>query len=234
MRYFKSRLEAGKLLAEQIAPKYAQKTCAVVALSDGSIMVGAQIALKLRCVLTMLLTESIVLPRENEAAAVVGQDGQMVYNALYSAGEIDEIQGEFRTYIEGQRIEKIHKMNTLLRNGNLIRRDLLTHHNVILVSDGLNDGSTLDAAAEFLKSVPMSSLVIATPLASVPAVDRMHVLADDIFCLNVLTDYINTDHYYEIMDIPDHDAVVKTIQNVVQHWQQLEQPGSVNHYEPTK
>jgi putative phosphoribosyl transferase len=220
MRYFKSRLEAGSLLAEQIVPKYNHKTCAVVALSDGSVMVGAQIALGLKCVLTMLLTESIVLPRENEAAAVVGQDGQMVYNALYSTGEIEELQGEFRNYIEGQRIEKIHQMNTLLKSGNLIRRDLLTGHNVILVSDGLNDGSTLDAAADFMKSVPMTRLIVATPLASVSAVDRMHVLADEIFCIDVVTDYISTSHYYETQDVPDHDAVVRTIQSVVRNWRQ--------------
>lgn len=218
MRYFKSRVEAGQLLAEQIVPKYAKKPCAVVALSDGSVMVAAQIALGLRCVLTMLLTESIVLPRENDTAAVVSQDGEMFYNALYSTGEIEELQGEFRNYIEGQRIQKIHDMNALLGKGNLIRKDLLAGCNVILVSDGLNDGSTLDAAANFLKSVRTAKLIVAAPLASVSAVDRMHVLADEIYCINVLSDYISTDHYYASKDVPDHGAIIETIQKVVSSW----------------
>lgn len=218
--YFKSRVEAGKLLADQIAPKYLNKKCAVVALSDGGVMVGAEIAVRLKCVLTMLLTAPIVLPRENDVVAAVNQEGAMTYNDLYSTGELEELQSEFRTYIEQQRIQNIHEMNSLLGKGGLIRRDLLVGHNVILVSDGLNSGFSLDAAAQFLKPIKVEKLIVATPLASVPAVDRMHVLADEIYCLNVLADYMNTDHYYEAKDIPKHDAVISTIESVVEHWQQ--------------
>jgi len=42
--YFKSRVEAGELLAKQITEKYKGNECAVVALNDGGVMVGAQIA----------------------------------------------------------------------------------------------------------------------------------------------------------------------------------------------
>ena len=67
--YFKSRVHAGQLLASQIAKTYKNEKCAVVALSDGAVMVGAQIAMELHCVLTMLLTDAIQLPHENTAIA---------------------------------------------------------------------------------------------------------------------------------------------------------------------
>jgi predicted phosphoribosyltransferase len=73
--YFQSRVEAGQLLAKQIVQKYKGKNCAVIALSDGGVMVGAQIALELKCVLTLLLTETINLPREPDAVAGITQDG---------------------------------------------------------------------------------------------------------------------------------------------------------------
>jgi putative phosphoribosyl transferase len=100
----------------------------------------------------------------------------------------------------------------------LIRKDLLRERNVILVTDGLMDGFSLDIAMQFLKPIHMQRLIVATPLASVKAVDRMHILADEIFCLSVLEDYITTDHYYETHDVPPHDKVVKTVEEIVTHW----------------
>ena len=218
--YFKSRLEAGKIIADQLEPIYRNKKCAVVALSNGAVVIGAEIAVRLQCVLTMLLTAPIILPHENDAIGAVSQDGNVIYNDLYSTGELEELKTEYRTYIEQQRLQNIYEMNNLLGSGGLIRRDLLTGKNVILVSDGLNSGFSLDAAVEFLKPINIKRLIVATPLASVPAVDRMHILTDEIHCLDVVANYISTDHYYEAKDVPSHDVVINIIESVVAHWKE--------------
>jgi len=217
--YFKSRTTAGKTLAEQLAKKYLHEPCAVVALSDGGVMVGAQIALQLHAVLGMLLTEPINLPREDEAVAGISESGSFAYNNMYAPGEIEEFISEYRGFIEEQKFNKMSEMHRLLGGSGLIRPDLLEHKNIILVSDGLSSGFSLDVAMEFLKPISIKKLVVATPFASVPAVDRMHILADDIYCLNVLEDYISTDHYYEKNDVPHHEVVVKTLEEIMQHWQ---------------
>lgn len=217
--YFKSRAEAGEKLAVEIIKKYQGQPCAIVALSDGGVMVGAQIAMHLHCVLTMLLSEAIQLPREPTAVGGISQDGSFTYNKAYSPGEIEDLLSEYRGTIEQEKMQKMQDMHRLTGRGGLIRKDLLRDHNVFLVSDGLSNGFSLDIAAEFLKPIKLAKLIVATPFASVQAVDRMHILADDIFCLNVLEDYISTDHYYDKQDVPPHDAVVKTIQKIVTHWQ---------------
>jgi putative phosphoribosyl transferase len=217
--YFKSRVDAGQKLAEQIVKKYSGKPCAVIGLSDGGVMVGAQIAIKLHCVLTMLMSEPIELPREPEAVAGISQDGSFSYNSAYSPGELEDMLSEYRSFIEQEKLQKIQDMHRLVgHGGGLIRKDLLRNHNVILVSDGLSSGFSLDVAAEFLKPINVARLVVATPLASVKAVDRMHILADEIFCLSVVEDYITTDHYYDTQDVPPHDLVVKTVDQIVAHW----------------
>jgi putative phosphoribosyl transferase len=216
--YFQSRVEAGKLLAEQIKPHFNGRDCAVVALNDGGVMVGAQIALELHCVLTMLLTESITLPREDQAVAGIAQDGSFSYNQRYTQGEIDEFVGEYYHLIEQEKMTKMQEMHRLVGRGGLIRRDLLRDHHIILVTDGLFDGFALDVAMQFLKTIHTKKIIVATPLASVPAVDRMHVLADGIYCLSVIEDYISTDHYYDVQDVPSHDKVIKTIEEIVTHW----------------
>lgn len=216
--YFASRTEAGKLLATQIASKHSGEGYAVVALSDGSVMVGAQIALQLHAVLCMMLVEPISLPREGTPIGGISEDGSFAYNGLYSPGEIEELVSEYRSYIEEEKQAKLNEMHSLLGAEGLIRKDLLKDKVIILVSDGLSSGFSLDVAAEFLKTITYKKLIIATPLASVPAVDRMHILGDEIYCLTVIQDYITTDHYYDNQDIPSHDLIVKTIEEIMDHW----------------
>lgn len=206
------------MLARQLVPKYRYENCAVVCLNDGGAMVGAQIAVQLHCVLMMLMTEQIELPRENTPLAGITSEGNFAYNKSYSEGEISEFVDEYHNLIEQQKLAQLHKMNTLLGSGGMVRRDLLKGHNVILVADGFDSPFLLDLAAEFLKPIAIEKLIVATPLASVVAVDRMHIMADEIDCLSVVEDYISTDHYYDKQDIPDHATVVKTIEDIVLHW----------------
>jgi putative phosphoribosyl transferase len=216
--YFASRTEAGQMLAGQITKRHSGEGYAVIALSDGSVMVGAQIALQLHAFLCMLLVEPVVLPREGQPIGGISEDGSFAFNGLYSPGEIEELVGEYHSYIEEEKQSKLSEMHRLLGGGGLIRKDVLEDKVIILVSDGLSSGFSLDVAAEFLKTIKYKKLVIATPCASVPAVDRMHILGDEIYCLTVIQDYITTDHYYNLNDVPPHDTIVKTIEEIVSHW----------------
>jgi predicted phosphoribosyltransferase len=217
--YFKSRVVAGQQLAAKLVPKYRYENCAVVALSDGAVVVGAQIASQLHCVLTLLLTEAISLPGEPVPVASVDQDGGFAWGGMFSTGQLEEINNEFHGLIEQEKREKLSAMNRLLGQSGIINKDLLRDHNVILVSDGLNSAYSLDAAANYLKPIRMDKLIVATPLASVPAVDRMHLLADEILCLDVVDNFMDLNHYYEDNTILDHETTVKTIQNIVLKWQ---------------
>lgn len=216
--YFKSRAEAGQKLAAEISKKYQGSTCAVVALSDGGVMVGAQIAMQLKCVLTMLISESIELPREIAPLAGITEGGELTYNTAYSPGQIEDFLGEYRGLVEQEKLTKMQSMHRLTGKEGLIRKDLLKGHTVILVSDGLASGFSIEIAIDFLKTINTAKIIVATPLASIAAVDRMHILADDIFCLSVVEDYISTDHYYDVQDVPSHDLAVKTVSEVVSHW----------------
>ncbi len=216
--YFASRVQAGRMLAEQIAPKYRYEDCVVVALNDGGVIVGAQIAMKLHCAINMILTEDINIPMEPQAISGIAHDGSYTYNSYYERAVADELSGEYFNYIEQQKSEKMHSMQQLLGSGGVTRKDMLRGHRIILVSDGLRSPFSLELAVEFLKPIRFESLIVATPMASIQAVDRMHVLADDLYCLNVLDSELPTDHYYEANDIPDHQRVVEIIEKIILNW----------------
>lgn len=216
--YFTSRVDAGRQLGEQLL-KYKGKKCTIVALSDGAVVVAVQIAQMLKCPITMLLAEQIHAPGEPEAVASIDQDGGYSYNSSYSQGQRDEFDMEYHHIFEQQKLEKLSAMHRLLGSNELIKKDLLKGHTVIIVADGLGSVAAIDAAVLFLKSIKVKSLIIATPFASVTVVDRMHILADDIACLSVIQNYMETNHYYEDNKIPNHDTVIRTIQDMVKNWQ---------------
>lgn len=216
--YFASRVQAGRMLAAKLAPKYRYEDCVIVCLSDGGVMVGAQIAVELHTALTMLLIEEINLPMEPEAIGGISVDGAFSYNPYYRPGEVEELSSEFFQYIEAEKLAKMHDMHQLLGDGGLISRDLLRGRNIIIVSDGLKSAFSLEIAMQYLKPVSYKKTIVAVPLASVKTVDRMHVLADELYCLSVVEDYIDTDHYYDTQDVPSHDKVIETIEKVILNW----------------
>lgn len=216
--YFASRAQAGKLLANQLVTKYRYENCAVIALNDGGVVVGAQIAMHLHCVLSLLLNEEIKLPRELESIAAIDQNGTVTFNQSYSPGELDELIGEFYQYIEMEKLTSLSKLNSMLGSGKTVDPRLLAGRNIILVTDGLASGFAIDLAVQFLKPIPIEKIIVATPLASIPAVDRLHVAADEIYCLSVVENYINTDHYYDVRDIPPHDKIVEIIERITLNW----------------
>lgn len=216
--YFASRMQAGRMLAQRLSPQYRYENCAVVALGDGGVVVGAQIAAELHCVLTMLMSSEINLPHEPRAIGGITPDGVFTYNPEYPAGELEELVGENRALIEQQKLEQMHAMNQLVGGSGTINRQLLKGNNVIVVSDGLASSFQVELVAQFLKPISIDKLIFAVPLASVQAVDRIHVLADQIVCLDAVPEYRHTSHYYDQQDIPDHDTVVRTIENIVLNW----------------
>jgi predicted phosphoribosyltransferase len=217
--YFESRADAGAKLAARLLEKYRYENCAVVALSDGAVLVGEQIAAALHCVLTMLLIEDIEVPGESMSFGGVSESGAFTYNGMFSVGEIEEYTSEFHGYLDEKKREAFQEINRLLGDGGLIDKSLLLDRTVILVADGIDNGASIDVAMDFLKPIRTQRIVVATPVASVPAVDKLHVTADEIHILDVKENYMGTNHYYTDNTVPSHEDTIAKINQIVLNWQ---------------
>jgi predicted phosphoribosyltransferase len=216
--YFENREQAGQLLAAELVDKYRYEDCTVVALSDGAVVVGEQIAGALHCLLTMLLVEDIQVPGEGVSFGSVSQNGGFTFNNMFSVGEIEEYTSEYHGYLEEQKRQAFQSINRLLGDGGLIDEKMLRDRIVILVADGFDTGSSLDACLDFLKSIRIKRLVVATPVSTVQAVDRLHVAADEIHILDVKQNFMGINHYYENNDIPTHEETIAKINQIVLNW----------------
>lgn len=217
MRYFKDRQEVGKILAQKLI-KYKSHNTSVLALNEASIVIGKEIANEVNGTLFLLVTDDVFIPGEVEPLATLSSSNTYTYNNTYSVGQIESFESDYHSLIDQKREESFHKINRIVGKDGDIDKRLLKRHVVIVVSDGFKNGRSLDVVADFFKPVKLEKLVVVTPLATVQAIDRMHILADEIECLNILENYLETDHYYQNNEVPDHDEIVRMMKNVVFEW----------------
>lgn len=216
--YFHNRAEAGEQLARELFDTYRYEDVAIIALGDGSVMVGEPIAERLHCILTLLVSENVEVPGESQTFGAVAQTGKFTHNSDLSASEISGYESEYHGFFEEQKREAFHRINHLIGDGGVINYQVLRGRTIILVSDGLCDTAALDVAIDFLKPIKVQRLVIATPIASVEMVDKVHLTADELHILDVKSNYLDTNHYYDQNDIPSHEQTVAKINQIILNW----------------
>ncbi len=217
--YFESRSHAGVELASVLYQAYRYENCAVVALTDGAVLVGEQIAWRLHCVLMLLLSESVEVPGESVDFGAISQGGQLTVNSQFSDGQIQHYINEFHGFLEEEKRRAYQKINRLLGDSGVVDKSMLKDRTVILVSDGFSDNlSSLDVALDFLKSIRTQKLVVAAPVASVAAIDRLHVAVDEMHILDVKDNFMGVNHYYNNNDLPNREDTITKINQIVLNW----------------
>lgn len=215
--YFNSREHAGQLLAQKLS-KYRYEDVIVLALSEGGVVIGAEIAKELHALIAMLLTKDVYLPDGRTLMGVVNEQGGFVYNDAFSSGEIEEFESEYHETIQAAKFNALHELHVALGQGGILSKEYFRNRVVICVSDNAFNGLAYDIAYDFLKTVKIQKLVMVSPVATVQAVDRMHVLADEIDILSVTESPQNIDHYYNETTVPDHSKIIETLNDIVLRW----------------
>lgn len=194
--YFQDRKDAASRLATSLS-KYRDDDVIVASLTASAESIASYLSELLRARWTTLISRAINIPGESQEFGSLDQSGKFSYSTSLSDGEREHYQGEYHGYFEAEKIKKSHDINIEVSKKGLFSRDEFRDKIIILVSDGLDDTSTLDSALEYLKPVRLKRLVAAVPVASVQAVDRMHITCDEIHCLSVTENYLSADHYYD-------------------------------------
>lgn len=210
--YYNSRAAAGQDIADLLTA-YQDQPTVVMALTNGGVAVGQSIAQKLNAELYLLLMRDIELPGEHSVLGSVDQDGGFTYNSMFSAGEIEYYVGEFHNFIDSQRMEKVHEINAILGHDGIVESSALIDQNVILVTDASPNGTAFETAASYLKPIRTKRLVGTTPIATIAAVDKLHIIADEIHVLAVTENFISVDHYYNEEPAPSQEQTLKILED---------------------
>lgn len=215
--YFESRAQAGARLATELIDLYRYKNTAILALSSGGVMIGYQIAIYLHAALKRLIMETIRIEDESETYGTMLPGGVFAPNPDLGETTMQYYYGEYAGDLDQKLREATSRINKVIGPDD-ISPENLRGYNVIVVDDGVHDGMALDAARVWLKPARIERMILATPLISVPALDKAHILFDELHILNVVANFMPTSHYYEQNDIPDAPMIKAMIDDSILHW----------------
>lgn len=177
---FANRVEAGRLLATELVTRKLQGDVIVVALPRGGLPVGLEVAKTFRAPLDVVIVRKLGVPWQPELAmgaiatgSFQALDEGLIRGLGIPSEEIDAVVA--RESAEVARREKLYRRG----------RPALDLHGrtVVLVDDGLATGSTMLVAARYVRSLKPRQTVIAVPVGSVQACQRLRKEADDCVCL---------------------------------------------------
>lgn len=215
--YFSSRAEAGAKLASELIAKYRWENTAVLALDRGGVAIGYQIAIYLHARLRQFFAEIIRIDDEALDFAFAMPGGVVAPNPKLSESEYDYYYGEYAGFLEEKLREATRKIDEKV-SVDEISPEIYRGMNVILCSDGLKDASMIEAAKTWLKPARTEKIILATPIASVEAVDRAHILMDELHILATTPNYLFSEHYYDQNDAPDENLAKKMIDATILNW----------------
>jgi len=179
-RVFDNRVEAGRALARSLSTYRGAPDAIVLALPRGGVPVGFEVAQALGLPLDVLVVRKLGLPGQPELAmGAIATGGALVLNPevlrFADGREAALEQVRRREQLELERRERQYRggrapLQVAGRTG-------------ILVDDGLATGATMEVAVRALRGLGATRIVVAVPVASAEARDRIAEVADEVVCL---------------------------------------------------
>lgn len=193
---FEDREDAAlKLLEILPVSKMRDEDWLIVALSPQSISMAEFLAKKLQLCYDILFTEAVYAPNNpNCEIAMVSENEEVVIHErlIDSFGiEIEYVYGEAHRKYE----EKILKNVYSYRKGELISS--LHKRNVLFIDEGCETGFTALIAIKTAMSSKVNSIIYATPLMPTDVATDLESVADEVYTVYHVANFVNTDFYYK-------------------------------------
>ncbi|MCJ7452734.1 MAG: hypothetical protein MUO39_09720, partial [Steroidobacteraceae bacterium] len=179
-RIFQDRVDAGRALARALISFNGASDAIVLGLPRGGVPVASEVANALRLPLDVLVVRKLGLPWQPELAmGAIASGGAIVMNE-----DVLEHAAGRRDLVEQVKRRELAELERREREFRGTRPPIaVTGRTAIVVDDGLATGATMEAAVRALRSLGAARVVVAVPVASAEARQRIATLADEIVCL---------------------------------------------------
>lgn len=201
---FRDRIQAGRLLGDALKDLRGQKAV-VLGIPRGGVIVAREIAHTLDADLDIVLSRKLGTPGQEELAmGALSEDGNIFLNE-----DVVKPLGITSRQIE---LEKARQMVEINRRSQIFRKVLpktpLQGRVVILTDDGLATGATMQAALWTVRLEKPCTLVVAVPVASSEALERVSADADDTVCLRQPPNFFAVGQFYmRFYQVEDEDVL---------------------------
>ena len=196
---FRDRTEAGLLLAEKLK-KFKNDPGVVLAVPRGGVPVAYFVARELGFPIEVILTKKIGHPANKEYA--IGSASLTDYfiiphehvTAQYIRNELVQIRSKLREMYKKFMGDK--------------EPELLKGKTVIVVDDGVATGNTLLGTIQVLRKSNPEKIIIAVPVASENAVEKLSKQADEVIALLVPEEFYGVGAFYnDFSQVSDEEVI---------------------------
>jgi predicted phosphoribosyltransferase len=212
---FKDRTHAGRALAGMLRGP-AVRECTVLAVPNGGIPVGIEIANSLRAPLGVEIVRKLQIPQNSEAGfgAMTSSGGLILNQILVKALRLGPEQVR---KIKAATMHEIERRKALFGAPDRA----IGGRTVILTDDGLASGFTMVAAARSVRRQGPKKVIVAVPTAPESSIARVEKVADQVVCPD-----IRRALSFAVADAYDHwyDLTTDEAAELFREWQATKNP----------
>ncbi len=203
---FKDRVEAGRKLAEALR-KYRGEDTVIYALPRGGVVLGYEISRDLDAPLDLVITRKIGYPGNEECAVcAVAEDGHMICDP-----SVEPLLDKewLKQQAEKEMLEARRRREVYLKDRKPLSADGRT---AIIVDDGIATGLTILLAIGEIKHQNPKKVVVAVPVASKDASERIREEADEMVALAIPAYFHAVGAYYKSFPQLEDDEVIRLME----------------------
>ncbi|MHA2425715.1 MAG: phosphoribosyltransferase [Candidatus Thorarchaeota archaeon] len=203
---YRNRTDAGKILAQELQKMSFETNPVVLAIPNGGIAVGLQIAKALNAELDAIIVRKLQVPGNTEAGfgALTSHGALLLNDRLVRALGLKQVQIDLA-------VEKTQKQINRRKEDyrGLIGVVDLSDKDVILVDDGIASGYTMLAAIESVRTRGPNTIMVAAPTSSNSAAHLVGQEVDVLVCPRIETGFYFAvaNAYLKWYDVPDSEVI---------------------------
>jgi predicted phosphoribosyltransferase len=195
-------LKLGRLLQDQ-----GVRADLVLGLPRGGVVVAAGVARALHLPLDVLLVRKIGHPWHREyAIGALAENGVIVLDEG-AIGSNALIRAELEAIIQ----EEKERLRSYQARFHPEGAPALAGKTVLLVDDGLATGATTEAAVKSVRKQDARTILVAAPVASTNAVERLARVADEVRVLRMDPDFEAVGQYYDVFAQTTDEEVLELL-----------------------
>ena len=202
---FENRHDAGKRLAGELL-EYAGQSAVVLAVPNGGVPVGIEVASALKAELDVVICHKLTLSLSPEGSlGAIADNGTVIFNepALKRTGlsrqQIEHEIGQIKAEIKKQSL--LYKADRpLIRIGG---------RTAIIIDDGLASGFTTMAAVQSVRQRRPKEVIVAVPVAPVATIKEIERVADKVvtYATGLMLRFYISDFYRHWADVSNDEVV---------------------------
>ena len=205
---YRNRRQAGQELASRLRELAGRENLLVLGIPRGGVVVAHEIARSLHAPLDVYLARKLGAPGNPELAiGAISADGQVVLDQ-----SLADVTGAGKAYVQAEaerQKREIQRRLKLYRGA--VPPPKIQGKTVILADDGVATGATTLAAVRALRAAGPRELILAVPVASREAAEKLSDEVDRFVCPLVPDFFWAVGSFYEDFDQTADDEVIQLL-----------------------